>query len=86
MAEGWPEVLEKGEDVAVVLDWVRRKTKGRALIGVMIGANGVAVSVDKDLAPRDAIDLLRSQVTTIESILHELKQKRVTRGAGRRRD
>lgn len=86
MAEGWPEVLEKGDDVAAVLDWVRRKTKGRALVGVMIGVNGVAVSRDAKLSPRDAIQLVRAQLDTIERALDLTLQKRETRAAAARRD
>jgi hypothetical protein len=86
MADGWPEVLEKGDDVAIVLDWVRRKTKGRALVGVMVGVNGVAISRDIKMSPRDAIELLRSQLDTIERALEISLQKKETRGAAARVD
>lgn len=85
MGESWPPVVEKAQTVAEMLDWVRRRTGGRAVLGVMVGVNGVAVCKDKDLQPRDAMDMLRSQMSLIEAAMEDLQGQRVTRIAKARK-
>jgi len=81
MAQTWPEEVKDGNTVAEMLDWVRRRTKGRALFGVMIGANGVVVTKDLKLAPRDALVILKDELETILQAFEDLPKEKVTRKA-----
>lgn len=85
MGQSWPDVVTNANTVAEMLDWVRRRTAGRALLGILIGTNGIVVSKDLKLSPRDAIEMLRSELDTIAEALEQLPQEKVTRKAVPRR-
>lgn len=59
--------LKSAKDVAGAVEWVRRRTKGRAMVVIAIGANSVAYSKDPRISPQDAANLLQSQLTAIRA-------------------
>ena len=86
MADTWPGKVDSAQTVAEMLDWVRRRTAGRALVAVMIGVNSVSVSRDPKLSAVDAIDLLRREAESIERALLRSEQKKETRAVAVRQD
>jgi hypothetical protein len=86
MAEGTKPVweLKSGKDVAEALEWIRQRTKGRAMVLVAIGANGISFAKDPDVRVADAITLLEGEMETLRTELTKMENARQRRGAARR--
>lgn len=78
--------LHSADDVAQAADWLRRRTKGNALVIVAIGTNSIAFAKDIKISPEDAADLIEQQMTTLRAGFHRIERERVTRGFERRDD
>ena len=84
MSNNWE--LNSADDVAQVLDWLRRRMKGQALVLVAVGVNSIAFAKDTKLSPTDAADIVQRQVPALQRGFHKLQDKKVTRGFSRRED
>ncbi len=49
------------------MDWVRRRIGNSALVIVAIGKNSIAYTKHPDLTPRDAVELLESNLPAIHA-------------------
>lgn len=78
--------LRTGTDVAEALDWLRRRMKGRGLVLLAIGTEGVAYAVDPKLSAFAAAQMVAAQRPMLERDVLEMQRRGVTRGASRRED
>lgn len=80
--------LKTAKDVAEALEWVRRRTKGRALVLVAVGVNSIAFAKDPQVSPADAVQLIHDQIPSLRDGLDRLaaQTETTTRGSQTRRD
>ena len=64
--------LKSAKNVADALEWLRRRTKGRALVLVAIGTNSIAYTKDPQLSPKDAAELLQQQLSSLRGGFEEI--------------
>lgn len=85
----WSTGFRNGGDAAAGCQYVRwlgnrKSERGNALLVLLIGVHSVAASMDPDLDPEDAIQLLQTEADTIASLLRELRAMKKTNGARQR--
>lgn len=80
--------LKTAKDVAEALEWVRRRSKGRALVLVAVGTNSIAFAKDQKVSPADAVRLINDQLTSLREGLERIQAQAetTTRGSQTRRD
>lgn len=86
MAEKKEWEIKSARDVAEALEWVRRRSKGRALVLVAIGVNSVAYAKDPAVSPADAARLVHSQLTVLRDGFEKIHAQTTTRGTNGRRE
>lgn len=72
MPKPWSEHIKSSKEVADALNWLRWRTKGAGLIFVAIGVNSVSASIDPELEPEDAVNVLSLEVDTIAALIRAL--------------
>lgn len=82
--ETWPQWLTLPRHVAQAADYIRWKTQGRVMLVVMIGPGSVAMAKDRDLKPKDAIEILESEIERLRALAGELELTKQTHGFARR--
>ena len=83
------EGFTNSADVAGGCQYIRwmsngRREKGPALMVIAIGINSIAVSLDVDLRPDDAIKILETEAEVIRQLLRELSDHKESNGFTRR--
>lgn len=73
MASTWPQWVEKPEQVAELVDWVRWKTQDRAKIVIAIGTHTVAVAKGRQLDPENAIAMLEDLQDVIAQTIRQMQ-------------
>ena len=81
MSQTWPAEVTSAQTVAEMLDWVRRKTKGRCLAIIAVSANSVAVCMDPALTPREAVEAVISEAELAVETLEWARARKETRAA-----
>jgi hypothetical protein len=80
--------LKTAKDIAEALEWVRRRSKGRALVILAIGVNSIAYAKDSNVTPADAVQLVADQLPSLRDGLSRIdaQPEKTTRGSHTRRD
>ena len=74
----WSKGFRDNGDAAAGCNYIRwlgnkKQEQGNALLVLMIGVNSVVASMDPEIYPEDAIELLQSEADTIAELLRYMR-------------